>query len=292
VAVGDLPALLGGGATLALVGLAEGLSAARLFASRGGYRIDADQELLAGSGLFGGIGVAGSLSKTAAVCDARCRTQMAGITAAVLSLVVILAIAPALSGCPSPSSAPSWSTRSASSWTSRRSAATPECAGTTSSLQQLQAINGLRDAAQHHLVDISERHLHLQAQSGVTLYRDLLRTVFHEDLRAVLPDRVLPIATAAPLDPISSFTEEISEVAKLLGPKKWRGTGATAGPRALAIVDGAMQGERLQPSDSDLQKLGTRIAEAATDVDHLFPGISAVTFTTNEQGPTINLRIT
>jgi hypothetical protein len=134
--------------------------------------------------------------------------------------------------------------------------------------------------------------LHLQAQSGVTLYRDLLRTVFHEDLRAVLPDRVLPIATAAPLDPISSFTEEISEVAKLLGPKKRRGTGATAGPRALAIVDGAMQGERLQPSDSDLQKLGTRIAEAATDVDHLFPGISAVTFTTNEQGPTINLRIT
>lgn len=102
----DLLALLGGGATLALVGLAEGLSAARLFASRGGYRVDADQELLAfgvanlGSGLFGGIGVAGSLSKTAACCDARGRTQMAGITAALLSLVVIIAIAPALSGLP------------------------------------------------------------------------------------------------------------------------------------------------------------------------------------------------
>ena len=88
------------------MGLAEGLSAARLFAARGGYRVDADQELLAsgvanlGSGLFGGIGVAGSLSKTAAVSDARGRTQMAGITAAVLSLVVILAIAPALSGLP------------------------------------------------------------------------------------------------------------------------------------------------------------------------------------------------
>jgi MFS superfamily sulfate permease-like transporter len=43
VAAGDLPALLGAGATLALVGLAEGLSAARLFAARGGYRVDADQ---------------------------------------------------------------------------------------------------------------------------------------------------------------------------------------------------------------------------------------------------------
>ena len=106
VAAADLAALLGAGAALALVGLAEGLSAARLFAARGGYRIDADQELLAsgvanlGSGLFGGIGVAGSLSKTAAVSDARGRTQMAGMTAAVLSLVVIVAIAPVLSELP------------------------------------------------------------------------------------------------------------------------------------------------------------------------------------------------
>ena len=66
----------------------------------------------------------------------------------------------------------------------------------------LQAINGLRDAAQHHLVDISEGHLYLQAQSGITLYRDLLKSVFGEELRELLPDRVLPIATIAPLDPM------------------------------------------------------------------------------------------
>ena len=76
----DLAGLLSAGAALALVGLAEGLSAARLFAARGAYRIDADQELVASgaanvaSGLFGGLGVAGSLSKTAAVSDARGRT--------------------------------------------------------------------------------------------------------------------------------------------------------------------------------------------------------------------------
>jgi high affinity sulfate transporter 1 len=106
VDAGDLPALVTSGAALALVGLAEGLSAARLFASRGGYRIDSDQELLAtgaaniGSGLFGGIGVAGSLSKTAAVSGARGRTQLAGLTAAVLALVVIAVLAPALSDLP------------------------------------------------------------------------------------------------------------------------------------------------------------------------------------------------
>jgi high affinity sulfate transporter 1 len=102
----DLAALIGAGAALALVGLAEGLSAARLFATQGGYRIDSDQELVAsgvaniGSGLLGGIGVAGSLSKTAAVNDARGRTQMAGLVAAALALVVIVAIAPVLSGLP------------------------------------------------------------------------------------------------------------------------------------------------------------------------------------------------
>ncbi|WP_180936139.1 SulP family inorganic anion transporter [Nocardioides ungokensis] len=103
---GDLTRLFTAGAALALVGLAEGLSAARLFASRGGYRIDADQELVASGaanvacGLFGGLGVAGSLSKTAAVSDARGRTQVAGLAAAVLAIVVIVAIAPALSVLP------------------------------------------------------------------------------------------------------------------------------------------------------------------------------------------------
>lgn len=51
----------------------------------------------------------------------------------------------------------------------------------------LQAINGLRDAAQHHLVDISEQQLYFHAQSGLTPFRDLLRSVFAEDLGKHLP---------------------------------------------------------------------------------------------------------
>jgi high affinity sulfate transporter 1 len=106
VGIGDLGWLLGAGAALALVGLAEGLSAARLFAARGGYRIDADQDLVAAgasnlaSGLFGGLGVAGSLSKTAAAATANGRTQATGVTTAVLALIVIALFAPALSPLP------------------------------------------------------------------------------------------------------------------------------------------------------------------------------------------------
>ncbi len=106
VALDDLTSLFAAGAALALVGLAEGLSAARLFAGRGGYRVEADQELLAtgaanvACGLFGGLGVAGSLSKTAAVVEARGRTQVAGLAAAALALLVIIAVAQLLADLP------------------------------------------------------------------------------------------------------------------------------------------------------------------------------------------------
>lgn len=59
----------------------------------------------------------------------------------------------------------------------------------------LQSINSLRDAAQHHLLDISEQHLYLQAQAGLTWFKDLMHAVFGKDLAIQLPDRVLPLST-------------------------------------------------------------------------------------------------
>ncbi len=106
IPVNKIPDVLFAGAALGFVGLAEGLSAARLFAVKGGYRVDTDQELTAagvgclGSGLFGGLAVAGSLSKTAASDRTGGKTQVVGLTAAVLSLAVIAFLAPALAGLP------------------------------------------------------------------------------------------------------------------------------------------------------------------------------------------------
>ncbi len=107
----DLPAneilpSITGGLALSLVGLAEGLSAARLFAAREGYRIDTNQELLAvgaaniASGVSGGMGVAGSLSKTAASRRAGGMTQITGVVAALLVLIVLLAVAGLLNSLP------------------------------------------------------------------------------------------------------------------------------------------------------------------------------------------------
>lgn len=102
----QLPGLAFSGAALALVGLAESLSAARLFAAAGRYRIDSDQEFIATgasnilSGLFGGLGVAGSLSKTAAAARSGGTSQVTGLVSAVFVVVVLVFFAPSLNDLP------------------------------------------------------------------------------------------------------------------------------------------------------------------------------------------------
>ena len=106
VSITEVGTLLVAGAALALVGIAEGLSAARLFATEGGYRVDADQELVAtgvanvGTGLFGGLAVAGSLSKTAAAVRSQGRSQITGLVTAAVSILVIAFLTPALEPLP------------------------------------------------------------------------------------------------------------------------------------------------------------------------------------------------
>lgn len=102
----DIAPVVFGGIAMALVGLAEGLSAARIFAAEEGYRIDPNQEFVGagaaniGAGLCGGMGVAGSLSKTAAAHRSGGQTQMTGILGAGLALIVLVVFASALAPLP------------------------------------------------------------------------------------------------------------------------------------------------------------------------------------------------
>jgi hypothetical protein len=154
----------------------------------------------------------------------------------------------------------------------------------------LQMINGLRDAAQHHLIDISEGQFYLHVQTGVTLFRDLLKAVFNEDLSARLPARVLPISTLAPLDITTLFETEIEEIKKLLAPKKRRRTEAYARLRPLAIFDATIQGQKLQPSIGELQSKGTALLTGKAWQD-VFVGAASVELTTEPTAPALSLRI-
>lgn len=155
----------------------------------------------------------------------------------------------------------------------------------------LQTINGLRDAAQHHLIDISEQQLYMHAQSGVTLFRDLLQSVFGRSLSDFLPSRVLPISTLAPTDLETLFDTEITEVAKLLKPGKRRQTEAFSRLRPLAILNATIRGEKLQPSNAELRRIATEVT-AGKPWSEIFPGAAAVTFSADGKGPMLSLRLT
>lgn len=106
LSVGDMGGLLASGAALAMVGLAESLSAARLFASQNGYHVDANRELIGtgaanvAAGFSGGIGVGGSLSKTAAADNSGGRSPLTSLATMGLVVVVVLFFAPSLGGLP------------------------------------------------------------------------------------------------------------------------------------------------------------------------------------------------
>ncbi len=155
----------------------------------------------------------------------------------------------------------------------------------------LQAINGLRDAAQHHLLDISEQHLYLQAQGGLTLFRNIYKSVFKRDLRDSLPSRVLPLSTTPPSDLATMFANEVDEVRKLLSPGARRRIEATAKMRALAILEASVAGQRVQPAQFALEKLADQLQEGAS-WQQLFPGVASLELTTKGHGPSLDLRIT
>jgi len=90
--------ILVGALAVILVAFAESYAAAKTYAFKFGYQIDANQEMIGlgaanlGAGLSGGFVVDGSLSKTAAGVDAGQKTQMTSIVTAVLVLITIVAL--------------------------------------------------------------------------------------------------------------------------------------------------------------------------------------------------------
>ena len=155
----------------------------------------------------------------------------------------------------------------------------------------LQTINGLRDAAQHYLVDVSEHQLYFYAQAGVTLFRDIHDDVFDSKLVLELPERVLPISTTAPKDLSALFDKEVEEIKGLLAPGTRKKMDAVAKTRSLAVLESAVNGDYEQPSDRELAKVCERLADGAR-WSSVFPGVASINFAAEFDGPTLNLRLT
>ena len=155
----------------------------------------------------------------------------------------------------------------------------------------LQTINGLRDAAQHYLVDMSEHQLYFYAQAGITLFRDVHDAVFDAKLVVELPERVLPISTTAPRDLSALFDKEVEEIKSLLVPGTRKKIDAIAKTRSLAVLDGAVNGDYEQPSDRELGRVCKRLGEGEA-WSSVFPGVASINIAAETDGPTFGLRLT
>jgi SulP family sulfate permease len=106
LATSDVLALAAVAAGMVLVMFSESLGAAQTFATKHGYEIDADQEMVAlgvanlGSGLVGGLAAGGSLSQTAVNEGAGARSELSPMVAALLALITVVALTPLFTELP------------------------------------------------------------------------------------------------------------------------------------------------------------------------------------------------
>ena len=102
----DVTVLLAAAGGMLLVIFSESLGAAENFATKHGYDIDPNQELIAlgvanaGSGLLGGLAAGGSLSQSAVNEGAGARTELSPLLAAVLILITVLLLTPLFKNLP------------------------------------------------------------------------------------------------------------------------------------------------------------------------------------------------
>jgi hypothetical protein len=155
----------------------------------------------------------------------------------------------------------------------------------------IQNINTLRDAAQHYVISLSEQHLYLHAQSGLTLFNAVLKTVFAKQTSDFFPERVLPITTSPPESLASVIRAEFNDVKKLVAPKSRKRLEALAKLRALAVLERSLAGERTQPSPKELADYVRQIRDGKRWTD-IFPGVATLNLEASGSGFNLQLRLT
>ncbi|MFN8620375.1 MAG: SulP family inorganic anion transporter [Chloroflexota bacterium] len=108
VPLSDIPILLGSALGISLVAIGDTISTSGAFASRGGYEVDGNQELVGigsanlAAGLFSGFPVSTSGSRSAVARQSGAKSQVAGLTAAAAVLVLLVLLPGLVQAMPQP----------------------------------------------------------------------------------------------------------------------------------------------------------------------------------------------
>jgi Domain of unknown function (DUF3644) len=154
----------------------------------------------------------------------------------------------------------------------------------------LSILDAQRDQAAHYHVNMSEDVLYVHAQSGVTLFAELLTRVFQIKLTDRLPSRILPVSTRPQRDLLALFNEELAEVDRLLSSGKRQGAAAAARLRSiLAFTVGSRDSVgRVSETEIEAAIFKRRKKE---DWQVILPEVAQLRLSTDGGGIPITMRI-
>lgn len=142
----------------------------------------------------------------------------------------------------------------------------------------LENIKGFRDAAEHDLIDISERMLYAHAQSALVIFGATYAAVFGRRLADELPSRVLPLSTQPPVEMIAMIQDEVDSVRLLLTPGTRRRAEAEAKLSVFDVIEESLR--RVHGGDRRASTRQQLWAVAAGRWHQAFPLMSALVGTT------------
>ncbi len=154
----------------------------------------------------------------------------------------------------------------------------------------LSILDAQRDQAAHYYVEMSEDILYVHAQSGVTLFNEILKKAFSVILSERLPSRILPVSTRPPRDLVALFSGELAEVDRLLAGGKRQGAVAAAKLRTiLAFTVGSRDGEERVSEAEISAAISQRRRKSEWDV--ILPEVAQLKLSTDGSGIPITMRI-
>jgi len=155
----------------------------------------------------------------------------------------------------------------------------------------LQSLNTLRDAAQHYVIELSEEHLYVYAQSAVTLFGRLCKDELGLPMKGDIPERILPVCARPPKELGALFDAEFADIRGMVAPGSRKRMDARAKLRSLAVLQASLDGRKSQASDRELDKIVRQINDGQ-DWRDIFPGVSTLTIDPEGNGPGLVLKIT
>ena len=154
----------------------------------------------------------------------------------------------------------------------------------------LSILDAQRDQAAHYYSELSEDLLYIHAQSGVTLFDKLLKSLFGQAFAARVSGRILPISSRPPTDLMALFDCELAEVDKLLMCGKRQGARAMARLRSILAFATGSRDEAERVSEHELASAVSK-RRRGEEWSVILPEVAQLRLDTEGSGIPISMRI-